>query len=58
MVPERRAARATACGVNLLEIKGGFPADSAVLRGILAFVEHQLDQRSGDIPIAAGRAGR
>jgi hypothetical protein len=43
MVPERRAARATDCHVKLLEIKGGFHADSVVLRGVLAFVEHQLE---------------
>jgi hypothetical protein len=43
MVPERRAARATGCRVKLLEIKDGFHAESAVLRGVLALVEHQLE---------------
>jgi len=29
--------------VKLLEIKGGFPADSVVLRGVLVLVDHQLE---------------
>lgn len=40
MVPELRAARAIDWRVKLLEVKGGFLADSSVLRGMLAFGEH------------------